>query len=119
MYSRYIRSVTIGAIAAISLIAPLSVSATPVSINVSGTFTVATGSLSDLLNLGFTGAFSYDTTGATINDAFASPADGGTGQELGTEFTGGFATPAIPSTGDTFTSPTLVAEQENNVTRWC
>ena len=107
----------VAAVAAFAFTAPMSVSATPVSINVTGTFTVATGTLSDLLNLGFTGNFSYDTGGATIGDAFNSPADGGTGQELGTEFTGGFATPFIPSTGEGYTSPTLVAEQENNVTR--
>ncbi len=91
--------------------------ATPVNINVSGAFSVATGTLADLLGRAFIGGFSYDTAGATTNDAFGSPADGGTGQELGTEFTGGSATPSIPSLGEGFTSPTLVAELENNVTR--
>lgn len=117
MKSLMSKKLILGAIAAFAFAAPMSASATPVSISVAGTFAVATGTLSDLLNLGFTGNFSFDTAGATIGDAFNSPAEGGTGQELGTEFTGGFATPFIPSTGEGYTSPTLVAEQENDVTK--
>jgi hypothetical protein len=105
-------------------------SAAPVSITVNGTFTNAPDSLtvgpnifSSLVGLNFTSTFSYDPTGSQINTEFASPAEGGSGQELGTEFTGGSVTPLIPALPvvppdtNTYTSPTLVAEQENNVTR--
>jgi hypothetical protein len=95
----------------------------PVSITVSGVFTDAPDSitvgpniLSSLVGLAFTSTFAYDTAGATINDAFNSPADGGTREELSTEFTGGFASPSVPGAGS-YVSPTLVAEMENNVTR--
>lgn len=105
-------------------------SAAPVSITVNGAFTDAPDSLtvgpnifSSFVGLNFTSTFSYDPTAARINTEFASPADGGSGQELGTEFTGGFANPAIPGLPvtppdtNTYISPTLIAEQENDVTR--
>lgn len=104
--------------------------AAPVSITVNGAFTDAPDSLtvgpnifSSLVGLNFTSTFTYDPTGAQINTEFASPAEGGSGQELGTEFTGGSATPLIPALPvtppdtNTYTSPTLIVEQENNVTR--
>lgn len=106
-------------------------SAAPVSITVNGVFTDAPDSITTgpnifnplLLGLGFTSTFSYNTTGGTINTEFAAPASGGTGEELGTEFTDGSATPVIPALPvtppdtNTFTSPTLIVEMENNVTR--
>ena len=114
------RHIAVGAVAAAALVAPLSASATPVSLNVSGTFTVATGTLSDLLGEAFSGGFAYDTdTSLTLPGSldFANPASGGTGQELGGEFATplGFATPS--SGGGGFTSSQLVVESENNVTR--
>ncbi len=111
------------AIIAVGAVAGGSALAAPVSINVSGVFTDAPDSittgpnvLSSLVGLAFTSTFSYDTAGATINDEFNAPADGGTGEELGTEFTGGFASPSVHGAGS-YVSPTLVAEMENNVTR--
>lgn len=105
-------------------------SAAPVSITVNGAFTNAPNSVtvgpnvfSSFVGLNFISTFSYNTTGSTINNEFASPAEGGSGEELGTEFTGGSATPLIPALPvtppdtNTYTSPTLIAEQENNVTR--
>lgn len=105
-------------------------SAAPVSITVNGAFTNAPNSVtvgpnvfSSFVGLNFISSFSYNTTGSTINNEFASPAEGGSGEELGTEFTGGSATPLIPALPvtppdtNTYTSPTLIAEQENNVTR--
>lgn len=122
------RNTTIAAIATAAMVTlglgvDRAAHAAPVSITVNGVFTDAPDSittgpniLSSLIGLAFTSTFSYDTAGATINDAFNSPADGGTGQELGTEFTAGFASPSVPGAGS-YVSPTLVAEMENNVTR--
>lgn len=112
-------------------IAQAPVTAAPVSITVNGTFTDAPDALTSganifnplMIGLGFSSTFSYDTTGGTINTEFAAPADGGTGEEFGTEFTGGSATPIIPALPvtppdtNTYTSPTLIVEMENNVTR--
>lgn len=126
-----LRSAFAGILVASGAFAFTSASAAPVSITVHGVFTDAPVSLtggvsntfSSFVGLGFDATFSYNTTGATINNEFASPAFGGTGQELGTEFTGGSATPIIPllpvtpPDTNTYTSPTLVAEMENNVTR--
>lgn len=112
-------------------IAQAPVTAAPVSITVNGTFTDAPDPLASgsnifnplMLGLGFSSTFSYDTTGGTINTEFAAPAYGGTGEEFGTEFIGGSATPIIPALPvtppdtNTYTSPTLIVEMENNVTR--
>jgi len=108
-----------------------SASAAPVSITIHGVFTDApvsltggvSNTLSSFVGLGFDATFTYNTIGGTTNDEFASPAEGGTGQEIGTEFTDGSATPIIPllpvtpPDTNTYTSPTLIAEMENDVTR--
>lgn len=121
-----LRTVSAGVLAAASIFAFTGASAAPVSISVNGTFTDAPDSLtvgpnilSGFVGLNYTGAFSFDTAGSTINDEFASPASGGTGQELGREFIGGSVTPtvALPPPDNTYTSPTLIVEQENNVSR--
>jgi hypothetical protein len=131
MNFRTVKSVVAGIFLASSTLAFSPVSAAPVSITIHGMFTDApvsltggvSNTLSSFVGLGFDATFTYDTTGGTINDEFASPAEGGTGQELGTEFTGGSATPIIPllpvtpPDTNTYTSPTLIAEMENNVTR--
>jgi len=124
------RNLFAGIVVAAGLVAHAPAFAAPVSITVNGTFTDAPDSLTvgsnvlaPLVGLGFTSTFNYDPTSAQINTEFASPAEGGSGQELGTEFTSGSATPLIPALPvmppdtNTFTSPTLIAEQENNVTR--
>ena len=123
------RNLFAGIVVAAGLVAHAPAFAAPVSITVNGTFTDAPDSLTvgsnvlaPLVGLGFTSTFNYDPTSAQINTEFASPAEGGSGQELGTEFTSGSATPLIPALPvtppdtNTFTSPTLIAEQENNVT---
>ena len=94
--------------------------AAPVSVNVSGAFTVATGTLSGFLGLGYTSGFTYDTDlSAALPGSveFAAPASGGTGQELGAEFGGGSVTPFIPSLAEGYTSPSTITEMENDVTR--
>lgn len=115
-----------GVLAATAMFALAGAHAAPVNISVNGTFTDAPDSLtvgsnvlSGFVGLNYTGTFSFDTAGSTVNDEFANPASGGTGQELGREFTGGSATPtvALPPPDNTYTSPTLIVEQENNVTR--
>ena len=121
------RTSALGAAIATAVFALSGANAAPVNISVNGTFTHAPDSLtvgsnvlSGLVGLNYTATFSFDTAGGTINDEFASPASGGTGEELGREFTGGFVTPlvpALPGPDNTFTSPTLIVEQENNVTR--
>ena len=131
MNYRTVKSIFAGVLIASGAFAHSSASAVPVSITVLGAFTDAPVSLtggvsntfSSFVGLGFDATFSFNTTGATINNEFASPAEGGSGQELGTEFTGGSATPIIPllpvtpPDTNTYTSPTLIAEAENNVTR--
>lgn len=95
-------------------------SATQVSINVSGNFSVATGTMTSLLGLGFIGQFNYDTVIGNADPGsveFASPGTGGTGQELGAEFSGQFIAPAVPTTGDAYVSNSTVVEAENDVTR--
>lgn len=131
MKFRHIKSVVAGILLASGTFAYSPVSAAPVSITIHGMFTDApvsltggvSNTLSSFVGLGFDATFTYDTTGATINNEFASPAEGGTGEEIGTEFTGGSATPIIPllpvtpPDTNTYTSPTLIAEMENNVAR--
>ena len=95
-------------------------SATQVSINVSGNFSVATGTMASLLGLGFTGQFNYDTVIANADPGsveFLSPGSGGTGQELGAQFSGQFVMPAVPSIGAVYISDSTVVEAENDVTR--
>lgn len=131
MNYRTVRSIFAGVLIASGAFAHSSASAAPVSITIHGVFTDApvsltggvSNTLSSFVGLGFDATFTYDTAGGTINTEFASPAEGGTGQELGTEFTGGSATPIIPllpvtpPDTNTYTSPTLIAEMENDVTR--
>lgn len=120
MYSRYFKRFSICAVTAITLIAPPSASATPVSINVAGTYSVASGTLSSLLGAGFTSGFTYDTDLAAaipVSVEFGSPAAGGTGQELGAEFNSGSVSSSTSVPGFVFPSPTSIAEQENDVTR--
>lgn len=118
------RNLFAGIVVAAGLVAHAPAFAAPVSITVNGTFTDAPDSLTvgsnvlaPLVGLGFTSTFNYDPTSAQINTEFASPAEGGSGQELGTEFTSGSATPLIPALPvtppdtNTFTSPTLIAER--------
>ena len=96
--------------------------ASPVSINVSGAFTNATGTLSDLLGLAFTSDFNYDTdtstriTAPVDSLAFDTPAGGG--QKLGVEFAAGSVTPlvpALPPGENGYTSLTSVASMDNDV----
>lgn len=95
-------------------------SAAPVSINVTGNFAVATGTMTGLLGLGFVGQFNYDSTIANADPGsveFLSPGTGGTGEELGAEYSGQFVAPSVPATGDSYVSNSTVAEMENDVTR--
>ena len=95
-------------------------SATQVSINVSGNFSVATGTMTGLLGLGFVGQFNYDTLIGNADPGsveYGNPATGGTGQELGAEYSSQFVNPSVPATGDSYVSNSTVVEAENDVTR--
>jgi hypothetical protein len=113
-----VRGVVVSTAVAILLSAfvGLPATASPVSINVSGAFTNATGTLSGLLGLGFTSGFNYDTdtaNGIPGSLAFEEPVGGG--QKLGVEYASGSATPSIPALPAGYVSPTSVAEIDNDV----